>query len=78
MENIKRNRNYYIDNIRGLAIISVIFIHTVFWSGGSYVPEYMRNLALLIRCSDILFINGNVNVYNKKYKSYKANNKTNL
>ena len=48
MENIKRNRNYYIDNIRGLAIISVIFIYTVFWSGSSYVPEYMRNLALLI------------------------------
>ena len=44
----KKNRNYYIDNIRGLVTISVVFIHTVFWSGSSYVPEYMRNLSLLI------------------------------
>ena len=48
MGNKKKNRNYYIDNIRGLATISVVFIHTVFWSGSSYVPEYMRNLSLLI------------------------------
>ena len=48
MRTKKKNRNYYIDNIRGLATISVVFIHTVFWSGSSYVPEYMRNLSLLI------------------------------
>lgn len=48
MGNKKKNRNYYIDNIRGLATISVVFIHTVFWSGSLYVPEYMRNLSLLI------------------------------
>lgn len=39
-------RDFYIDNVRGLATLSVIFIHTVFWSGGLYVPDYMRNAAL--------------------------------
>lgn len=41
-------RSHYIDNIRGIATISVIFIHTVFWSGMSYVPEYIRNISLFI------------------------------
>lgn len=41
-------RDYYIDNIRGLVTLSVVFIHTVFWSGYSYVPEYIRNIALFI------------------------------
>lgn len=39
-------RDNYIDNIRGIATISVIFIHTVFWSGSSYIPNYMRNISL--------------------------------
>lgn len=41
-------RNCYIDNIRGFATISVVYIHTVFWSGGSYVPDILRHLALFI------------------------------
>lgn len=39
-------RDFYIDNVRGLATLSVIFIHTVFWSGAFYVPDYMRVAAL--------------------------------
>ena len=47
MGNKKKNRNYYIDNIRGLATISVVFIHTVFWSGSYwFVPVYI--IALLV------------------------------
>ncbi|HFT8656081.1 TPA: acyltransferase family protein [Enterobacter cloacae] len=41
-----KQRDYYIDNVRGLATLSVIFIHTVFWSGVFYVPDYMRIAAL--------------------------------
>ncbi|WP_445224720.1 acyltransferase family protein [Erwinia sorbitola] len=42
----KQTRDYYIDNVRGLATVSVIFIHTVFWSGAFYVPDFMRNISL--------------------------------
>ena len=42
-----QKRDNYIDFIKGLAVIAVVFIHTVFWSGGSYVPVFWRNLALL-------------------------------
>lgn len=41
-----RNRN--IDFFRGVAIIAVIFINTVFWSGESYVPGFVRSLSLLV------------------------------
>lgn len=40
-------RDDYIDFIRGLAVISVIFIHTVFWSGLSYTPVWIQNIALM-------------------------------
>lgn len=41
-------RDYSIDNIRGIATLSVLYIHTVWWSGESYVPGYVKNLALLL------------------------------
>ncbi len=40
-------RDLYIDFAKGLATISVIFIHTVFWSGQFYVPSEVRILSLL-------------------------------
>lgn len=40
-------RDLYIDFAKGLATISVIFIHTVFWSGQFYVPTEVRVLSLL-------------------------------
>ena len=42
------NRDSFIDNARGLTVISVIFIHTVFYSGYSYVLEWVRSLSLYI------------------------------
>lgn len=42
------SRDYYVDNVRGLVTISIIFIHTVFWSGYGYVPQYLRNASLFI------------------------------
>ena len=41
------NRDLYIDFAKGVATISIIFIHTVFWSGQLYIPTEMRVLSLL-------------------------------
>ena len=51
-------RDNYIDFIKGLAVISIIFIHTVFFSGASYVPMYWRNLALLFDVSVFFLMTG--------------------
>lgn len=40
-------RDLYIDWAKGVATISIIFIHTVFWSGQFYVPTELRVLSLL-------------------------------
>lgn len=40
-------RDLYIDWAKGMATLSIIFIHTVFWSGQFYVPTEIRVLSLL-------------------------------
>ena len=40
-------RDLYIDYAKGLATLSVIFIHTTFWSGQLYIPREVRILSLL-------------------------------
>ena len=49
MEQIKQ-RDSYIDVVKGLALLSIMLIHTVFWSGATYVPYYCRNIVL---CFDV-------------------------
>ncbi len=41
-------RDLYIDFAKGFATLSIIFIHTVYWSGQFYVPGEVRILSLLI------------------------------
>lgn len=41
-------RDLYIDFAKGFATLSIIFIHTVFWSGQFYIPTELRVLSLLI------------------------------
>lgn len=41
-------RDLYIDFAKGFATLSIIFIHTVYWSGQFYVPTELRILSLLI------------------------------
>lgn len=41
-------RDLYIDFAKGLATLSIIFIHTAFWSGQLYLPTEVRTLSLLI------------------------------
>ena len=36
--------NEYIDYLKGIASIGIIAIHTAFWSGQSYTPEWFWNL----------------------------------
>ena len=38
-ESKRSGRNNYIDVLKGIAIISVVLIHTSFHSGNSYVPK---------------------------------------
>ncbi|WP_261510381.1 acyltransferase family protein [Chryseobacterium paludis] len=41
------NRDLYIDFAKGLATISIIFIHTAFWSGQFYIPAEVRVFSLV-------------------------------
>ncbi len=40
-------RDLYIDFAKGVATLSIIFIHTAFWSGQYYIPTEVRVLSLL-------------------------------
>lgn len=40
-------RDLYIDFAKGLATLSIIFIHTAFWSGQFYIPTEIRVLSLV-------------------------------
>lgn len=53
-------RDIYIDTLKGMAAISVIFIHTVFWSGDSYVPDYVRIFALFFDVPVFFFLAGSL------------------
>lgn len=51
-------RDLYIDTIRGICVIAIIFIHTVFWSGLEYTPGWIRNLVLFIDVPLFFFLTG--------------------
>jgi fucose 4-O-acetylase-like acetyltransferase len=53
-----QERDHYIDIVRGLASLSIIVIHTAFWSGESYVPQYFKSLTLLFDVPAFFFISG--------------------
>lgn len=40
-------RDLYIDFAKGLATLSIIFIHTAYWSGQYYIPAEVRIMSLL-------------------------------
>lgn len=54
--NIKRD--YYIDFLRGLAAINIIIIHTAFWSGEQYVPNFIKSITLLLDVPLFFFLAG--------------------
>jgi hypothetical protein len=53
-----RERNPFIDAVKGITLCAVIFIHTCFWSGQSYVPGFMRNISLLVDVPIFFFLSG--------------------
>lgn len=53
-----KTRNYNIDFLRGIATISVIIIHTTWWSGNMYLPSWFRNISLLVDVPAFIFISG--------------------
>ena len=58
-------RDDKLDFFKGIAAISVLYIHTVFWSGGAYVPDFMRQLSLFIDVPIFFFIGGALFFQNK-------------
>ncbi|MBR2111996.1 MAG: hypothetical protein IJ950_03480, partial [Helicobacter sp.] len=59
-------RNLEIDILRGICVISIIMIHTTFWSGGAYVPWPVQSLSLLIDVPAFFFIAGASVAYTQK------------
>jgi len=51
-------RDKYLDFYRGIAIISVMFIHTTFQSGVFYIPDYVRSISLLLDVPFFMFLSG--------------------
>lgn len=55
---MEKQRNHYIDFLRGLAAINIIIIHTAFWSGSSYVPTIVQSITLLLDVPFFFFLAG--------------------
>ena len=51
-------RNNAIDFLRGCVSISIMLIHTVWWSGESYLPKWFSNLFLWFDVPIFIFISG--------------------
>lgn len=51
-------RDKYLDTMKGLCVISIIFIHTCFHSGVSYVPLKVQNLSLMFDALVWFFLTG--------------------
>jgi hypothetical protein len=52
------DRDSYVDCFKGMMILWVIHIHTVFWSGYAYLPEHVRQITLLVDVPIFFFISG--------------------
>lgn len=65
-----KRRNYYVDFIRGIAIICIVLIHTAWHSGAKYTPEIVRNMTLLFESPMFFFIAGWTYSYSKSTKKY--------
>lgn len=65
-----KQRNHYVDFIRGIAIICIVLIHTAWHSGTQYVPTLVRNMTLLFETPIFFFIAGWTFSYVKSNKKY--------
>lgn len=70
---MQKKRNYNIDFLRGIATIWIIIIHTSWWSGTIYLPNWFSNLTLLIDVPVFMFISGiSFNYVNSIVKNLKS------
>lgn len=51
-------RDLYIDFAKGIATLSIIFIHTAFWSGQYYIPTEIRVLSLVFDVPIFFILSG--------------------
>lgn len=65
---MEKQRNNYLDFLRGLAAINIIVIHTCFWSGDSYVPTIVKSLSLLLDVPFFFFLAGWSRSYSPTFK----------
>ena len=63
---VRRPRAHYIDLVRGICALSIVFIHTCFHSGGAYVPMPMQSISLLLDVPAFFFIAGMTRAYIQK------------
>ncbi len=61
-----RNRDPYLDFLKGIAVIGIIVIHTAFWSGQSYTPEWLQDLSLFLDVPFFFYLSGWGNSYSRK------------
>ena len=64
---MEKRREKAIDFFRGIAILNIIFIHTVFVSGWNYVPDWVRNFSLLFDVPVFFFLAGWATTYSQSY-----------
>lgn len=64
------NRNNVLDVVKGFAIINIILIHTVWWSGLEYIPyDIIRQLTLMIDVPLFFFLSGwAASLHEQKFK----------
>lgn len=62
---LSSDRNEYIDYLRGIAALSIIVIHTSFWYGQSYTPEWFQNLSLFVDVPFFFYLSGWGSSYGK-------------
>lgn len=51
-------RDAYVDLVRGLLLLSVIHIHTVYWSLAKFIPDGVRHAAYLVDIPLFFFLSG--------------------
>lgn len=55
-----REGDSYLYCMKALCICGIVFIHTAFWSETDYVPNWVRNLSLLLDVPAFFFITGSI------------------
>ena len=75
---MNNNRDQVIDLFKGFTILWIIHIHTVFWSGSLYLPDYQRELSLFIDVPIFFFLSGYLlffgslkDIFNRSFRQLK-------